>query len=160
MDSYTPKHHNTDTHSPFGQHDLLESPAYAAPEYAGFWIRVAASLLDSLIIIVIGFVIVLPVIMINESLLSAMSFVLYPAYFLYYPIMESSRHQATFGKKAVGLMVTNESLEPISFMTALGRNLGKILSALILYIGYIMVAFTEKRQGLHDIISHTLVIKK
>ena len=58
------------------------------------------------------------------------------------------------------IIVTDEAGNRISFGKATGRHFGKILSALILYIGYIMIAFTGKKQGLHDILAGTLVVKR
>ena len=84
---------------------------------------------------------------------------IYLAVFLYFPVMESSAWQATVGKRAVGIIVTDLDGRRIGFVKALGRTLGKILSGLIIYIGYIMIAFTDRKQGLHDILAGTLVIK-
>lgn len=78
---------------------------------------------------------------------------------LYYAIMESSSVQATLGKKMIGLKVTDMHGNKISFGRASGRFFGKLLSAPLL-IGYIMAAFTEKRQTLHDILSGCLVIAR
>ena len=75
-------------------------------------------------------------------------------------MLESSANQATVGKMALGIQVTDLQGNRISFGRALGRTLAKILSGLILLIGYIMAAFTEKKQGLHDMIAGTLVVKK
>jgi uncharacterized RDD family membrane protein YckC len=74
--------------------------------------------------------------------------------------MESSSNQATLGKMVVGLKVTNMEGEPISFMNATGRYFAKIISAIILMIGYIMAAFNPKKQALHDQLAKTLVLKK
>jgi uncharacterized RDD family membrane protein YckC len=78
---------------------------------------------------------------------------------LYFTISESSPWQATLGKKLLGLKVADEAGNRIGFGKANGRYWSKILSALILCIGFIMVAFTEKKQGLHDKIAGTLVFK-
>lgn len=78
----------------------------------------------------------------------------------YYAIQESSPKQATIGKQAMGLVVTDIEGRPISFAKASIRYFSKILSALILFIGYIMAFFTEKKQALHDIIAGTLVLQK
>lgn len=78
---------------------------------------------------------------------------------LYYAAMESSKFQGTVGKLAVGLAVTDLSGRRISFWRATGRYFGKILSAAILFIGYIMAGFTERKQGLHDLLAGTLVYK-
>jgi uncharacterized RDD family membrane protein YckC len=79
---------------------------------------------------------------------------------LYYALLESSTWQATLGKKALGLEVTDVEGRRISFGRASGRFFAKIISALILFIGFIMAGFTEKKQALHDIIAGTLVIRK
>ena len=79
---------------------------------------------------------------------------------LYFTFMESSKNQATVGKMAMGLMVTDLNGGKLDFSKALVRNLCKIISNLTMLIGYIMAAFTEKRQSLHDMIASTLVVKK
>jgi len=79
---------------------------------------------------------------------------------IFYPVvMESSALQATVGKMALGVKVTDLHGRRISFGRALGRFAGKIVSFLILSIGFIMAAFTEKQQGLHDMMAATLVMK-
>jgi uncharacterized RDD family membrane protein YckC len=79
------------------------------------------------------------------------------AYFAY---MESSPRQATFGKAALGLMVIDEGGHRISFARATGRWLAKLLSWASLGIGFYLIGFTEKKQGLHDIIADTCVVYK
>jgi uncharacterized RDD family membrane protein YckC len=79
---------------------------------------------------------------------------------LYEALMESSSYQATLGKLAVGIKVCDLYGRRISFARATGRHFGKILSGLILLIGYIMAAFTERKQALHDIMAGTLVVKR
>jgi uncharacterized RDD family membrane protein YckC len=79
---------------------------------------------------------------------------------LYWALMESSSKQATLGKMALGIVVTDGQSRRISFGRATGRYFGRILSALILYIGFIIIAFTEKKQGLHDIMAGCLVVVK
>lgn len=78
---------------------------------------------------------------------------------LYYALMESSARQATLGKMALGIIVTDIEGRRIGFGKATGRHFAKILSALILGIGFLMVAFTQRKQGLHDILAGTLVIR-
>jgi uncharacterized RDD family membrane protein YckC len=80
--------------------------------------------------------------------------------FLYFTLMESSPKQATLGKMAMGLRVTTVRGQPISFGQAVGRYFGKWLSSLILGIGYLMIMWTDKHQGLHDQLAGTVVIKK
>jgi len=79
---------------------------------------------------------------------------------LYFALMESSSKQGTLGKMALGIKVTDLSGNAISFGRATVRHFGKILSTIILLAGYLMVAFTAKKQGLHDMIAGCLVVKK
>jgi len=74
--------------------------------------------------------------------------------------MEYSKTQGTLGKMALGLKVPDLEGEPISFARATGRYFGKIISGLILYIGYILAGLTEKKQALHDIMASCLVVRK
>lgn len=75
-------------------------------------------------------------------------------------IFESSKFQATPGKSIMGLKVTNEDYGRIDFGQAFGRLVARILSALVIGFGFIMIIYTEKRQGLHDMMANTLVLKE
>ena len=79
-------------------------------------------------------------------------------YWLYFAILESSELQATVGKRFLNLKVTDLSGEKISFGKATGRHFGKIISFVILLIGFLMVIWDKKKQGLHDKMAGTLVI--
>jgi uncharacterized RDD family membrane protein YckC len=79
---------------------------------------------------------------------------------LYFAILESSKSQASVGKMALGIKVTDTNGDRLNFGKALLRSVGKIVSGMIMYIGYIMAAFTEKKQALHDMIANTIVVKK
>lgn len=142
-------------------------------EYAGFWRRVGAYIIDVIVISIISGIIggifgiglgtsvaatggsVDDVQSLGNSLGGLIGLAIGIAYFCG---MESSSLQATLGKKALGLVVTDDNGNRIGFGKALGRYLGKILSGLILGIGYLMVAFTDKKQGLHDKLAGTLVL--
>jgi uncharacterized RDD family membrane protein YckC len=78
---------------------------------------------------------------------------------LYFALQESSAAQATIGKRVMGLRVMNLEGRRIGFGQASGRFFGKIISGMILCIGYIMAGFTERKQALHDMIAGTLVVK-
>ena len=141
--------------------------AYAATEdYAGFWRRFGAYIIDSLLINISGYVLALIFGFIflaggiGEGAFLVIYLILFVAQLLYFPLMESSSKQATVGKMTLGIKVTDESGQRISFGRAIGRYFAKIISGLILFIGYIMVAFTKKKQGLHDMMAGTLVLKK
>jgi uncharacterized RDD family membrane protein YckC len=149
--------------------------------YAGFWRRFGASLIDgvvtgliavllsmisgSALAFISGFVIVmLRWGHVTEEEIAGISAVVgavigIAAGVVYYAGMESSGSQATLGKMALGVKVTDLYGRRISFGRALGRFAGKIVSFLILFIGFIMAAFTEKQQALHDLIAGTLVTK-
>jgi uncharacterized RDD family membrane protein YckC len=74
--------------------------------------------------------------------------------------MESSKNQGTLGKMALGLRVTDMDGRRISFGRATGRYFAKWLSTITLLIGYIMAAFTPKKQAMHDMIAGTLVLAR
>ena len=76
----------------------------------------------------------------------------------YFAVMESSAMQATLGKMTFGMRVTDLDGNRISFARATGRFFGKYLSSLIFGIGYLMVAFTARKRGLHDMLAGTLVL--
>lgn len=149
-----------------------------APDYAGFWNRVAAAIVDLIITTVGSGLILGPVFVIivfsgagrpgdpdgMQTLLPVIQgisqIVSLVGGWLYFALMESSRFQGTLGKMAVQIKVTDLQGNRLTFGRATGRHFGKIVSGLILLIGYIMVAFTEKKQGLHDIMAGCLVVRK
>jgi len=128
--------------------------------YAGFWLRVAANIIDSFILSLVFTLINFLVFWFfaPNSLLLLMNIFYSTISFIYFSLMES-RGGATLGKKMVGIKVSNANGGPVEFLRSLGRNLAKIISALILMIGFMMVGFTKKKQGLHDIITSCVVIK-
>ena len=79
---------------------------------------------------------------------------------LYEALMVSSSYQATLGKMAVGIVVTDMQGRRISFLRATGRYFGKFVSSMIMMIGYLIQPFTEKRQALHDMMAGCLVLRK
>jgi uncharacterized RDD family membrane protein YckC len=84
--------------------------------------------------------------------------VVLPVVLLYYPVLESSRWQATLGKRFFGLTVVNLDGERISFVRALVRHLAKYLSGSLFGFGFLMIALRRDRRGLHDLIAGTLVL--
>ena len=79
---------------------------------------------------------------------------------LYYSLLESSASQATVGKMALGIKVTDENGQRLSFQHALGRWFAAALSYLTLYIGFLVALFTERKQALHDLVAKTLVVDR
>jgi|ERR1700728_231978 len=148
--------------------------------YAGFWLRFVAFIIDLIVLYFVGMIVTLPFVasvgmreimrghmpMSPEELMPLMGafirlfLIRMVLNWLYYALLESSGWQATLGKKALGLEVTDMEGRRIGFGRATGRFFAKIISSLILFIGYIMIGFTEKKQGLHDMIAGTLVIRK
>lgn len=120
--------------------------------YAGFWMRVGAYLLDLLILVIpLTMLAFIPILGIVLNIVGV---------WLYFALQESSERQATIGKRALNIYVTDMYGRRISFGQATGRYFSKIISSLILGIGYIMAGFTEKKQGLHDMIAGTLVKRR
>lgn len=118
--------------------------------YAGFWRRVAAYLIDSLILLIPGLIV---------GLIPILGFFLQLAMWATYKaLFEAGERQATPGKRAMGIKVTTLDGERISKGQAVGRYFGSLLSGLILGIGFIMAGLTARRQGLHDMMASTLVV--
>ena len=137
--------------------------------YGGFWKRVIAYLIDAFIIafpVTMIFGTVIPQTMMTENIqvtsvaVSMPQVIMLVASWVYFAGLESSAWQATVSKKLLGMQVTDTSGERIDFIKATIRYFAKIISSFILMIGFIMVAFTEKKQGLHDFIAGTVVLKQ
>jgi len=149
-----------------------QSIATTAPvQYAGFWRRFGAALIDGILINIVSIAVYYVCVLIGHSVAEdedwGWTVGFWVAWILalvlswiYYAAMESSPRQATLGKTALGIVVTDLEGGRISFGKATGRYLGKIVSAVVLYIGFIMIGFTEKKQGLHDMIAQCLVVVK
>lgn len=133
-------------------------------QYGGFWVRVGAYLIDLIILMIVT----VPLAFLlgdnpfdtspDAPVYGASDIVGLVIGIAYFVGFESSSMQATPGKSALGLVVTDVDGRRISALRALGRYFAKILSSLILLIGYIMIAFTDRKQGLHDLICSTLVV--
>lgn len=127
--------------------------------YGGFWARFAALIIDNAILTIVAVVVLVLASMVDEELAALGTVVYFVGSLLYWPIMECSARQATFGKQLLGLQVTNAAGERLSFLRSLGRNLAKIISAIPLYIGFLLAAFTSRKQALHDIIASCVVVR-
>lgn len=133
----------------------------AAPlKYAGFWIRLVAVMVDGLVLFAASFLVGLfmPTNIQETGLLGRVIFTLIG--WVYYVWMTNST-QSTLGKKLVGIKVQSVDGQKLSLGKVIIREtIGKLLSAITLGIGYIMAAFTEKKQGLHDFMAKSVVIYK
>lgn len=131
--------------------------------YAGFWRRVLAVLLDTLVLWIpasaFGW-------LVDESqwnvwvLLALAWFQTLVIWTLYYGFLESSKHQGTLGKMVLGLKVTDMAGGRISFPRACGRYLAQMISLVPVGIGFMMAGWTERKQTLHDMICGCLVVRK
>jgi uncharacterized RDD family membrane protein YckC len=138
-----------------------------AMRYAGFWLRFVAWIIDSAILgalpLIVGLIIA-PIFFTTSNAVATLGVVIFivpvvgTTGWLYYALMESSSSQATLGKQALGLRVTGVDGKPVSFGRGSGRFFGKILSSILL-LGYLMAAFTAKKQALHDKMAGCVVIR-
>jgi len=135
------------------------SGATQGVEYAGFWARVAAYFLDYAIIMLLVLVIGLGSSFAGGVVAVIGSVVLFLITLLYWPAMESSARQATFGKSLVGIQVTDLDGGRTTFLRAFLRNIAKVISAFPLGIGFLLAAFTGRKQALHDMITKCLVVR-
>ncbi len=165
----------------------MNSQAVAATprvEYGGFWLRFLAYLIDGAVI-TLGIIFVgIPLVFLTglgtllsqihpeEDLNDAGFWLILAVIFLfatvslavtwlYHALMESSEWQATVGKKALGLVVTDMAGRRVSFWRATGRHFGKIVTNMVpAFIGYIMAGFTQQKQALHDMIAGCLILRR
>jgi uncharacterized RDD family membrane protein YckC len=162
------------------------SAAAPSPQpYGSFWARFAAYTIDGLIVGVPSFIGLIAALvffggftaMVHQSqpdanAVRAWMFAAFPLFglgmlvvlvlhWLYFAGMESSARQATFGKSMMSLQVADTNGVRLSFGHATGRFVAKLVSGLIPFmIGFIMAAFTARKQALHDLIAGTLVLRK
>ncbi len=153
-------------------------------EYAGFWLRFLAFLIDNVVMGIAFVLILIPLIFLtglggfigtihpDEDFNDVGIFMLIGLIFLaatvslvftwlYHALMESSEWQATVGKKVLGLVVTDMAGQRVSFWRATARHFAKIITNMVpAFIGYIMAGFTEKKQALHDMLAGCLVLRR
>ncbi|QJR09948.1 hypothetical protein DSM104443_00999 [Usitatibacter rugosus] len=128
--------------------------------YAGFWRRFSAYWLDAVLVNVISFAITFGLVTMKPGFDLLATLVGIALAWLYYSLMHSSSRQATLGKMAFGIKVTDLEGERISFLRATGRHFAAWVSAVLLLVGFVMAAFTERKQALHDMMASTLVVRK
>lgn len=150
---------------------VAPSQAAASVTYAGFWRRWAALIVDGLVLaiplLLVTVLIAIPIGLTSDSAeqagLAAQG-IYYLMYLvaapLYYAGMESSAWQATLGKRLVGIKVCDHHGTRLGFAHALGRWAAATLSYLTLYVGFLLAAFTERKQALHDFIAGTVVVDR
>lgn len=136
--------------------------------YKGFWIRLCAFIFDYCIIIIPCYLFYIFFQLLFHQPFDNFGFWEMLAYYgiitligwLYDSIFWSSKYEATPGKLLLGMKVTDLSGQRISFKRASIRWLGKIIAYLTFGIGFMIIGFTSKKQGLHDYIAKTVVIQR
>jgi len=132
---------------------LEEKPKEFALEYAGFWIRLGAGVIDLLVLVcaagIIAYFFPAPIIWVTSGIGISI------AYLLGFWVWRGQ----TPGKMAVGVKIIRTDSSPIKWQCALRRFLGYIASLVTLFIGFIWVAFDDRKQGMHDKIADTYVVK-
>lgn len=140
--------------------------------YAGFWRRFAALFIDLILLYTMWVIGILVIFFILESVdlpafeqLSNPSdillfVILYLTFWLYEALMTSNYRQATFGKMALGIYITDIKGDKLTFLRASARFFGKILVSILFGFGFLFQPFTKKRQTLHDKMSGTLVARR
>jgi uncharacterized RDD family membrane protein YckC len=159
---------------------VLEPRQPFVTAYAGFWLRFVAWFIDAIVLGIGGGILTAPITGVSLFNLHSLMhgrppspdeffghgfifrafFVKQLLHWVYYALLESSTWQATLGKKALGLEVTDMQGTRISFGHATGRWAARYISVMTFGIGYIMAGFTARKQALHDLIAGTLVIRK
>jgi uncharacterized RDD family membrane protein YckC len=146
------------------QSETVVSPNYSAIHYAGFWMRFWAYLLDLVVIASINGIVVYPLFRFMDlpleknHMFAPLSIATAATFYLYFIVMTKIFNQ-TIGKMVFGLKVIDVNDKPLTWSTVLFRELiGKFISKTILFIGFLVAAFSTKKQGIHDMIADTTVI--
>lgn len=116
--------------------------------YAGFWIRVVADMIDTLVLVI-------PMIIADLIIPVVGGLVLW---IMYKGLCLGNWNGQTLGKRACGIRVVDLTLRPCSMGQAFGRTFAEFLSTIVLLIGYVMVGFDARKQALHDKMAGTLHI--
>ena len=132
---------------------------------AGFWVRVVAALIDWIVLATFAgvlFGILLPPLVedpASDDTSTWLDFAAYLTYVTYFTVAVAA-WSTTFGKRVFGIYVLRSDGSRVGLGRAFARYLAYILSGLLLFIGYLMVAFREDKRGLHDLICDTVVVYK
>tara|TARA_B100001765_G_C19243810_1_gene223660 strand:+ start:28 stop:498 length:471 start_codon:yes stop_codon:yes gene_type:complete len=116
--------------------------------YAGFWWRVLAGLIDNIILAII-----------SVALSFIVPFIGVFIYWLYFVILQSSEKRSTLGMRVCDIKIHDEHFNKLGFWRLTGRYFATGLSGIILLIGFFMIAFTKRKQGLHDLVARTIHTK-
>ena len=127
------------------RHTLTQRTAYA-----GFWVRAGAFVIDWIFLAIVLTVL---------AMVASVGIIFGLAIpWLYEALMLSGEKQATLGKMALGIEVTDTAGGRLTFGRATGRHFAKYLSGLMFGIGFVIAAFTDKKQALHDFMAGTIAV--
>ena len=125
---------------------------------AGFWIRFVAIIIDSILVGAVYFAITFAMLAIDMlAFAGILGLIWVLGYYIYFP---SSDMMGTPGKAVLGLKITDDLGNQISAGKATLRYVGYIINGFTLYIGFLIVGFTENKRGLHDMVASTRVTYK
>lgn len=167
--------------TPWSEEILPAEPSAPVPApYGGFWRRAIAFLIDSFLSSLPPTLLCFPLmfwvtarsfaaqqteqnvaiytllmmgIYLLWNLLGALSF------WLYFSLLESGKHQATWGKRLLKIKVVSKTGQRLTFLHATGRTFAKVFSYFVFYLGFLMVPFSNRKRALHDCIAETYVVK-
>lgn len=148
-------------------------------QYVSFLRRFVAYLFDAMISGILSVILFVPLILVvipgkfvdllhgllprwpevNDPRVSVLLWMFVIVYVLYFAVFEGSSRQATPGKMLMGMFVTDINGNRISYLRAFGRSLGRILSLITCFVGYLVALFTARNQSLHDLLAGTLVLE-
>jgi uncharacterized RDD family membrane protein YckC/Tfp pilus assembly major pilin PilA len=126
---------------------------------AGFWTRWVALLLDALVML-LPMVLLAVLLAIGGADEWLVNIILLGCWWLYFALQESSVQQATLGKRAMGILVTDGHGGRLNFGRASGRHFAAVINYLTLLIGYGLAGMTATKQGLHDMLANTRVVNR
>lgn len=122
----------------------------AKKRYAGFWWRILAGLIDNIILAIIS----------TAIFFMGAQYLGFFIYWLYFVLLQSSEKRSTLGMRACGIKIHDEYFNRLGFLRLTGRYFVTGLSGIILFIGFFMIAFTKRKQGLHDLVARTIHTKE
>jgi uncharacterized RDD family membrane protein YckC len=121
--------------------------------YCGFFRRFIASIIDIFVVILlfvfIGFI--------TETQDETFCIIFVLTLWIYFAYQESSTLKGTVGKQALNLIVTDLNGNQISFKQATKRFIMKIFTAILLFMGFLLIFMTSKKQAFHDLFAKTVV---
>jgi len=140
--------------------------AIQAPLFAGLWRRLAAAVVDGVLVYVLAGMLFFLIRRFSDDDSDLLPFVIFAGSagvtsLIYFPVLEASSLQASLGKRVLGIKVVTRDGQRVGFGRALARNLAKALSLLILFpLGFLMSGFTVRKQSLHDLIAGCLMVRR